>query len=110
VTTKTLHFQESGYTGYNLLDPEQPTFAIASTDFESDMAEKILRDSFPDYQGEEFTLSVAFIQNALNISARYAACSSITHLPFFRWFRKHRIRRFVRSIRGASRSFLGLLP
>jgi hypothetical protein len=57
VTTKTLYFDESGYTGYNLLDPEQPTFAIASTDFEPEMAKAILRESFPAYQGDEFKFS-----------------------------------------------------
>lgn len=31
MATKTLYFDESGYTGYNLLDPAQPVFAIAST-------------------------------------------------------------------------------
>lgn len=54
VTAKTLYFDESGYTGYNLLDPNQPVFAIASTDIEPAIAGTILRESFPDYQGEEF--------------------------------------------------------
>lgn len=54
VTAKTLYFDESGYTGYNLLDPNQPVFAIASTDIEPAIAGTILRESFPGYQGEEF--------------------------------------------------------
>mgnify|MGYP007017144022 CR=1 FL=1 len=52
--TRTLYIDESGFTGYNLLDPMQPVFAIASTDIDADMAERILRESFPRYQGDEF--------------------------------------------------------
>jgi hypothetical protein len=54
VTVETLYFDESGYTGYNLLDPAQPMFAIASTDVSPNDAETILRESFPKYGGSEY--------------------------------------------------------
>ncbi|MDA8586732.1 DUF3800 domain-containing protein [Rhodobacteraceae bacterium] len=52
--TRTIYFDESGFTGYNLLDPRQPTFSIASVDISEDRAEEILNASFPRYQGPEF--------------------------------------------------------
>lgn len=52
--TKTLYFDESGYTGYNMLDPDQPIFTLASSDVDDKEAEEILRRSFPDYRGAEF--------------------------------------------------------
>ena len=51
---KTIYFDESGFTGYNLLDEAQPVFAIASSDVASAEAEAILRESFPRYQAREF--------------------------------------------------------
>lgn len=51
---RTIFFDESGFTGYNLLDPQQPVFSIASADISEDRAEEILRASFPRYQGAEF--------------------------------------------------------
>ena len=54
---KTLYFDESGFTGYNLLDPSQPIFAVASSDVDEQLALDILRDSFPRYQGSEFKLA-----------------------------------------------------
>lgn len=53
-TMKTLYFDESNYTGYNLLDAEQPAFSIASSDIGDDEAEQILKESFADFQGDEF--------------------------------------------------------
>lgn len=54
MTTRTIYFDESGFTGYNLLDPVQPIFAIASVDISEEQAEEILSTSFPRYQGDEF--------------------------------------------------------
>lgn len=54
MTSRSLYFYESGFTGYNLLDKRQPTFAIASTDLDSCLAKSILSDVFPGYQGDEF--------------------------------------------------------
>jgi hypothetical protein len=51
---KILYFDESGFTGSNLLDPAQPYFSIASTDFEPELAKQILQASFPKYQGPEY--------------------------------------------------------
>ena len=52
--TKTLYFDESGFTGYNLLDPNQPVFTIASSDLGDQEAADILRAAFPRYQGHEY--------------------------------------------------------
>ena len=57
MTPRTLYFDESGFTGYNLLDDRQPIFAIASTDLSSSIAENLLRETFPRFQGEEFKFS-----------------------------------------------------
>jgi hypothetical protein len=54
MAVKTLYFDESGFTGYNLLDPVQPIFAVASTGISDAEAAQILDQSFPKYQGSEF--------------------------------------------------------
>lgn len=54
---KTIYFDESGFTGYNLLDPNQPVFSVASTSISEDLAEDILRSSFPRFRGDEFHFS-----------------------------------------------------
>ena len=54
---RTIYFDESGFTGYNLLDPVQPVFSIASVDIEEERAEELLHSAFPRYQGEEFHFS-----------------------------------------------------
>lgn len=54
---RTLYFDESGFTGYNLLDPSQAIFAIASVDISEERAREILRQSFPRYQGAEYKFS-----------------------------------------------------
>lgn len=57
MTVRTLYFDESGFTGYNLLDSNQPIFAIASTDLNVASSEQLLKDSFPNYRGKEFKFS-----------------------------------------------------
>ena len=54
---RQLYFDESGFTGYNLLDEIQPVFAIASTDLDPNIARDLLRESFPKYKGKEFKFS-----------------------------------------------------
>ena len=54
---RTIYCDESGFTGYNLLDPRQPIFAVASASIDEQRAEAILRESFPNYQGAEFKFS-----------------------------------------------------
>jgi len=53
MTTK-LYFDESGYTGRQLLDPLQRHFVLASSTVGDDIALDLMRTSFPDYQGAEF--------------------------------------------------------
>lgn len=54
MSSRSLFFDESGFTGYNLLDQDQPIFVIASTDISPELAKDILQTSFPNYQGAEF--------------------------------------------------------
>src|SRR5271157_1191223 len=54
---RTIYCDESGFTGYNLLDPNQPIFAVASADISMQQAENILRESFPNYRGLELKFS-----------------------------------------------------
>lgn len=42
----TLYFDKSGYTGYNLLDPRQPVFVVASSDVGDEEALEILSAAF----------------------------------------------------------------
>jgi hypothetical protein len=51
---KTLYFDESGYTGTDLLNTDQPLFCVVSSDIEEGVAKEILKKSFPNYKGEEF--------------------------------------------------------
>ena len=57
MAVRTIYCDESGFTGYNLLDPVQPVFAIASADIAEGRAAAVLRDSFPRYQAHEFKFS-----------------------------------------------------
>ena len=50
----TIYFDESGYTGSDLLNADQPVFSVASTDIDESEACTILRTSFPRFQGKEF--------------------------------------------------------
>lgn len=54
---KELYFDESGFTGYNLLDTTAPIFVEASTDIGNEEAEHILRSAYPTYKGDEFHFS-----------------------------------------------------
>ncbi|ESY98073.1 hypothetical protein [Mesorhizobium sp. LNHC209A00] len=69
---QTLYFDEAGFTGYNLLDPVQPVFAIASTDIAPEAASAILADSFPGYRGAEYKLSNIWRTNARQGLVRFA--------------------------------------
>lgn len=51
---KTIFFDESGYTGSDLLNPDQPFFCVVSSDLDDSIAKEILTSSFPHYRGTEF--------------------------------------------------------
>lgn len=53
----TIYLDESGYTGDDLINAEQPYFVIASSVVGDDEARAILRRCFPRYQGSEFKFS-----------------------------------------------------
>ncbi len=57
MSARTIYFDESGFTGTNLLDGNQPNFAVASTVVDPKDAIEILRESFPSYRGQEFKFS-----------------------------------------------------
>lgn len=61
---QTLYFDEAGFTGYNLLDPVQPVFAIASSDIDPEAASAVLASSFRGYRGSEYKLSNIWRTNA----------------------------------------------
>lgn len=47
MNVRTLYFDESGHTGTNFLDPDQPIFSIGSTDIGDAEAKDILDAAFP---------------------------------------------------------------
>jgi hypothetical protein len=49
----SIFFDESGYTGRNLLDPSQPHFVIASSRVDDLESARILADIFPRFKGVE---------------------------------------------------------
>lgn len=70
-----VYFDESGFTGYNLLDPNQPYFVVSSTLVEPATAERLLKKSFPNYNAEEFKFSN--IVNSRNEPGLYMLCSEL---------------------------------
>ena len=50
----TIYFDESGFTGHDLINPDQPTFTVASVDIEDAAARALLQASFPRHQAKEF--------------------------------------------------------
>lgn len=80
---KTIYCDESGFTGYNLLDPAQPIFAVASACVEEVEAEKILKQSFPAYQGAEFKFANLWRGGNRAGLTRFAAeIKKLEHFPF----------------------------
>lgn len=53
----TIFLDESGYTGDDLLNPEQPFFVVASSVIGDAEASELLSRCFPRYQGAEFKFS-----------------------------------------------------
>ncbi|MEO1028118.1 MAG: DUF3800 domain-containing protein [Pseudomonadota bacterium] len=54
MSLRTTYFDESGFTGYNLLDPIQPVLTVTGADIANERAEATLRASFPHNQANEF--------------------------------------------------------
>ncbi|MFT4954914.1 MAG: hypothetical protein ACI8U3_001288 [Brevundimonas sp.] len=52
--TTPLYFDESGYTGRQLMDPLQRHFVLASSRISDETAKALMQQSFPAYQGDEF--------------------------------------------------------
>ena len=61
---KIIFFDESGYTGPDLLNKQQPIFSLVSVDIPDDEARELLRSTFPNYQGEEFKFSKIWKQKS----------------------------------------------
>lgn len=57
MVVRTIYADETGFTGGDLLNREQPIFAIATTDLADEAAGNLLRTAFPNYQGDEFKFS-----------------------------------------------------
>ncbi|MBX9588500.1 MAG: DUF3800 domain-containing protein [Hyphomonadaceae bacterium] len=76
--TRTIYCDESGFTGYNLLDPAQPIFIVASAAITDERAREILTAAFPDYQGPEFKF-----KNIWNTNNRSGLLRFVAHLAAF---------------------------
>ncbi|MEQ1611440.1 MAG: DUF3800 domain-containing protein [Hyphomicrobiaceae bacterium] len=80
---RTIYCDESGFTGYNLLDPAQPIFAVASACLDEAQAEQILKQSFPAYQGAEFKFANLWRGGNRGGFARFAAeIKKLEQCPF----------------------------
>lgn len=80
---KTIYCDESGFTGYNLLDPAQPIFVVASACIEEKQAEDILKRSFPVYQGAEFKFANIWRTGSRAGLVRYGTeVAKLEHCPF----------------------------
>src|SRR5688500_19145835 len=49
-----IYLDESGYTGPDLINVDQPFFVVASTTVNNADAAKLLQQAFPKYQADEF--------------------------------------------------------
>lgn len=78
MATRTIYCDESGFTGYNLLDRHQPVFAIASANIQEEQAEDILRSSFPNYKAAEFKFS-----NIWSTRNKVGLLKFAAHIPKF---------------------------
>lgn len=80
---KTIYCDESGFTGYNLLDPAQPVFTVASACVEEAVALDLLKSSFPKYQGTEFKFSNLWRGgNRAGLIAFAESVAKMEHCPF----------------------------
>jgi hypothetical protein len=64
--TKTIYFDESGFTGYNYLDPLQPIFTLASRDITPDLSEKTLRIHFQIIRGRNLSFPIYGSQTVIS--------------------------------------------
>jgi len=71
---RTIYFDESGFTGYNLLDPNQPIFAIASAAVTEQHAGEILSGAFPGLQSREVKFKNIWNSKHRTGLLRFAAC------------------------------------
>ena len=78
MTTRTIYFDKSGFTGYNLLDPAQPIFVVASAAIAAKRAAEILSEAFPGYQGPEIKF-----KNVWNGKHRAGLLHFVAQLPAF---------------------------
>lgn len=78
MTARTIYCDESGFTGYNLLDPAQPIFVVASAAIDEKRAAEILAEAFPGYQGPEYKF-----KNIWNGKHRAGLLRFVAHLAAF---------------------------
>lgn len=67
---RTIYLDESGYTGGDLLNPDQRFFVVASSVIEDAEADAFLRRSFPRYRGDEFKFSNIWRRQSLRGALR----------------------------------------
>ena len=71
MVARTLYFDESGFTGDNLLDGTQPIFAIASTDLEPEVAEVAVLTKIVDFLIEPLFSTTGYDFYADGFSLKY---------------------------------------
>jgi len=81
---QTLNFDQSGFAGYNLLDPAQPIFAIANADMDKNLVDEILRaptlalaSTMRGFVGNMLTASISDSHSLLRLNC-WMRCSVTT--------------------------------
>ena len=83
---RAVYFDESGFTGRALLDPQQPLFCIASSIIAEKNAEEILRSAFPRYAADEFKFQHIWRRESTRATlSRFASLLSEVVDDIFLW-------------------------
>jgi len=90
MSTIPLFFDESGFTGIDLLNPDQPHFCVGTSRIEDEVASEILRESFPRYQGTEYKFSNIWRRprNRAGLAAFANRLSKLSDQLFVYWIDK----------------------
>ena len=84
---ETIYLDESGHTGYDLLNPQQPFFSVASAKVSNSLAEEILSTSFPNYRGSEFKFTRLWANDRQKRNfVKFAAAVGEHHRHLFTYF------------------------
>ena len=59
----TIYLDETGYTGQDLLNPDQPILVAASTNIANDVAASLVQECFPNLQAREHAGGAKLLQD-----------------------------------------------